>query len=91
MISSIGLGLWSVNFSNYKEVMRKLRELGIEPTGDAQIDKAKLRQAIEKKVEKFEIKQKEEDLKGKEIAEEMEEKKIGATILGEQNRIYFGI
>ena len=32
---------------------------GIEPTGDAQIDKAKLRQAIEKKVEKFEIKQKE--------------------------------
>ena len=91
MISSVGLGLWSVNFSNYKEVMRKLRELGIEPTGDAQIDKARLRQAIEKRVEKFQLEKKEEIIKEKDVIEKMEESKLGAKILGEQNRIYFGI
>ena len=90
MISSVGLGLWSVNFSNYKEVVRKLRELGVEPTGDAQIDKAKLRQVIEKKVEKFELKKAEEKKKEEQL-ENLEESRVGAQILGEQNKIYFGL
>lgn len=90
MISSLGLGLWSVNFSNYKEVVRKLRELGVEPTGDAQIDKAKLRQVIEKKVEKFELKKAEEKKKEEQL-ENLEESRVGAKILGEQNKIYFGL
>ena len=90
MISSVGLGLWSVNFSNYKEVVRKLRELGVEPTGDAQIDKAKLRQVIEKKVEKFELKKAEEKKKEEQL-ENLEESRVGAKILGEQNKIYFGL
>ena len=91
MILPIGLGSLSVNFSDYDEVKRKLRLYGIEPSGDPQLDKAKLRNIIERKVEKFELKQKEEDKKEKEAVEKMEESKLGAKILGEQKRVFFGI
>ena len=91
MILPIGLGVWAVNFSDYGEVKRKLRLYGIEPTGDIQVDKSKLRNIIEKKVEKFEITKKEEENQEKLQKENLEENRLGAKTLGEQNKIFFGL
>lgn len=78
--------------SKYEEIIRRLRMLGLEPTGNIELDKSRLKQAINKRIEKIEEtkkieKEKEENSFEKELAE----KRIGAHALSEQNRFYFGI
>ena len=78
--------------SKYEEIIRRLRMLGLEPTGNIELDKSRLKQAIDKKIEKFEENKKNE----KEIEEiskekELAEKRLGAQTLSEQNRFLFGL
>ena len=41
--------------SEYKEIMKMLRQLGLSPTGNIEIDRSRLRKALETRKEKFEI------------------------------------
>ena len=78
--------------SDYEQIIRKLRVLGLEPTGNKEVDKARLSQAVRKKAEKFELKKEVEQNNEKNIElEKMEENRTGAKILGELNRFLFGI
>ena len=78
--------------SSYDEIIRRLKMLGLSPTGNPQFDKSRLKQAINNRVEKIEEK-KEEAKKEEEISIEKQliEKRIGENALGEQNRFYFGL
>lgn len=78
--------------NSYDEVKRRLRLLGIAPTGNPQVDIARLKSEINRRVEqkeeeKKEIK-KEEDYT---IKKQQEEERLGAQALAEQNKLYFGL
>ena len=75
--------------TGYDEVIRRLRMLGITPTGNRLIDRGLLKQAIEKKLEAFELKKEQEKVQ----EENLEKKKLmeeqpGAQALAEQNKIF---
>lgn len=72
-----------------EEVARKLLALGLSPSGNLEIDRSRLKKTEEKKVEKFEIQEK-EILKDERQAkkEMMEEERLGAVNLAELNKIY---
>ena len=97
LIGSIS-GLGSGHSDEYNEILRKLRLLGIPPSGNYQIDKAKLDQAIKEKLEneqqkeqfKIEIQDKinpEERLN----REKLEQERPGAQALGELKKILLGL
>ncbi len=79
--------------ANYQEIIRQLRELGLSPTGNYQIDVSRLQAALKKKTEKFEIKHAEieQNSEGNNILKELEEERLGAQVLGEQKRFFFGL
>lgn len=82
--------------TTYKGIEERLLEMGLAPSGNAQVDKYRLINAIEQaeeayKKEKKVEKVKEEDKIIEHQKEQYEETKLGAQILGEQNRIFFGI
>ena len=83
--------------TDYEEIIRRLRALGLSPTGNYQIDKNRLQAAIQNRVEKFELEKKEleeyetERLEEHSMRMQQEENKLGAQILGEQNKFFFGL
>ena len=74
---------------NYDKIKEQLLLFGLAPTGNIDIDKARLINEIEGKQE--------ENRKAKEISNEvnqnrlLEEQRTGAQLLGVQNRIFFGL
>ena len=78
--------------SDYEEIKRRLRMLGLAPTGNPQLDKSRLQAAIKTRVEKIEeTKKKEDDEEEKKIQEHLEEERLGAQALAEQNKFFFGL
>lgn len=96
MIVSIG-GISTSIPAEYAEIIAKLKKLGLTPTGNPSIDRALLVQAINERVKKIEEKKKEELKKIEknnpkdEERKKLEEERLGAKALGEQNRIFFNI
>lgn len=91
MILPIG-GISRNAYLEQQEVKRKLLALGLSPTGNLEVDKSRLRKAEEKKVEKFELQEKEvfKDERSQQ-KEKMEEERLGALNLAELNKIYHNI
>ena len=84
------LGIHTNMPSRYEDIIKRLRELGLAPTGDPQIDKMRLRGAIEKKVEAFEEQQRFLQEQEKSPAEKkMMEDRLGAQTLAELNKFFF--
>lgn len=79
--------------ADYSRVIRELELLGLVPTGNEQIDRAKLANAKEKRAEKFKIEEEKEEKKEEELLakEKLEEERLGATALAELNRVLLGI
>ncbi len=76
--------------SRYEDIIERLRALGLAPTGDPQIDRMRLKNAINKKVEKLEEQQKIlEELEKSPAEKRMMEERIGAQALAEQNKFFF--
>lgn len=76
--------------SSYEEIKRRLRQLGLSSSGNYEVDKSRLKQAINRKVEKAEETKKEVEKKEDRIVEKrLEEERLGAQALGEQNKIFF--
>jgi hypothetical protein len=78
----------------YLKIIQELMKLGIAPSGNKSIDKAKLEKAQQKTESKFEIdktqnnNQKDEQQTKK---EQMEEQRVGATNLAEINKVLLGL
>lgn len=78
--------------NDYDEIKRRLRMLGLSPTGNPQLDKSRLQQAINNKIEKLEEKKEEmEDIEERSIKKQLEEERLGAQALAEQNKFFFGL
>ena len=78
--------------SSYDEIIKKLRLLGLSPTGNPSLDRSRLANAIENRVQKLEEQKKEEKLKEEiSIEKKLEEERIGAQALAEQNKIFFNL
>ena len=92
MIVSIG-GISTGIPLEYAEIIQKMKKLGLVPTGNPVIDRARLIQEINRRVEKIEEKKKEEDKKIEKTEEKikLEEQMLGAKTLGEQNKIFFNL
>ena len=90
MIVSVG-GISTSIPLEYADIIQKLKKLGLVPTGNPVIDRARLIQEINRRVEKVEEKKKEEEKRIEKIDErnELEEQRLGAQILGEQNKMFF--
>lgn len=93
-ISAIGN---SGNFNidpEYLRILQELYKLGIKPTGNKQIDKAKLEEEKQKIIQRIQDKiETSKNTENKEDKErvQMEEERLGAKTVGELNRILFGI
>lgn len=92
MIVSIG-GISTSIPLEYAEIIMKLKKLGLTPTGNPVIDRARLVQAIDEKVKELEEKKKEEAKKIETTEEHrrLEEQKLGAQALAEQKKLFFGL
>ena len=78
--------------SDYEEIIRRLKMLGLSPTGNPALDRSRLKTAIDNRVEKIEEQKKvEKEREEQEIEKQMEEKRLGAQALAEQNKIFFGL
>lgn len=92
MIQAIGT-FYDHEDYEYKRIKMELIQLGIRPTGNKRVDKAKL---IEKKTEKAEkvLEDRIQNDKGNNVDEDkkkLEELKTGAVQLAQLNRILHGI
>ncbi len=103
MITAVN-AIYSYSDHEYQVILQELMRLGIAPSGNKAIDKAKLEKAKAELVEKIIQKEKnnnssdsfaktiapvEEVQDGKKA--EMEEHRLGAMTVAELNRLYFGI
>ena len=102
-ISSLNPYMPSID-SEYMRILMELHRLGISPSGNKSVDKAKLEQAKAELITKIQNKEKEnhqaalgvqtidpvEDNQNAQRAE-MEEQRLGAMTVAELNRLYFGI
>ena len=90
MIVSIG-GISTGIPLEYAEIIQKMKKLGLVPTGNPVIDRARLIQEINRRVEKIEEKKKEEEKKIEKNDErnQLEEQRLGSQVLGEQNKFFF--
>jgi hypothetical protein len=78
--------------SRYVDIVERLRALGLAPTGDPQIDKMRLKNALEKRAEKIQEQQKMLEEQEKSPAEKrMMEERLGAQALAEQNKFFFNL
>lgn len=87
----------------YLRILQELMKLGIAPTGNKSIDKAKLEKAKQELIEKIKSKEDNENKSNRfqplnPIEEnedpkraEMEEQRLGAMTVAELNRLYFHI
>lgn len=86
------IGISTTIPSSYEEIIRRLKQLGLSPTGNPQLDRSRLEQAIESRVEKFELKKQEEEKQEERTVEkQLGEEYLGAQALAEQNKFFFGI
>ena len=81
--------------TSYKGIKKRLQELGLQPTGKPQQDKDRLISAINELKEEYKVeknqKKKIEEEKIIQQQQENKENNLGAQLLGEQNRLFFGI
>ena len=102
-ISALNTSIHSID-SEYMRIILELRRLGLTPSGNKEIDKAKLARAKEElitKIKSHEQNSNNENLQIQTIAPadeienskraEMEEQRLGAMTIAELNRLYFGI
>lgn len=88
----------------YLRILAELRSLGIAPSGNKQIDAAKLAQAKSELISKIKNKEQINSRKDLQVQvidsvneindpkrAEMEEQRLGAMTIAELNRMYFGI
>ena len=86
----------------YLRILQELLQLGITPSGNKTVDKAKLQEAKEKLIKKIQEKEqnhqtvqfnlnKDQNSVQNDERAKMEEEKLGAKTVAELNRIYFGI
>lgn len=85
----------------YLRILRELMELGIAPSGNKTVDKAKLEQAKAEFIQKIKNKQDEEfkqeiqaqPLKNTRETQrtELEVQRLGAMNIAELNKVYFGL
>ena len=87
-----------VSFNRFKNcddehlrIIRKLRSLGIVPSGDKTVDKAKLKKAQEEPKKIFEMTRLNQITAIDTEIEKLEEERNGANNIALQNRIYFGL
>ena len=90
------LGISTSIPSSYDAIKNRLRELGMSPSGNPQVDRARLVSALRHRENKYEelkkeLKLEEEKKTNNTERQELEEKKIGAQLLAEQKRLFFGI
>ena len=91
-----GLGLHYSIPSNYEYIIAQLKKFGLSPTGDMQFDKSRLLQAIRNEEEQQrEILRQEEakeirNQQNRDSMKEVEEKRVGANVLAEQNKVTEG-
>lgn len=74
--------------SSYDEIIKRLRQLGLSPTGNVELDKSRLKSAIENRIEKFELKKAEEENQER---KRLEEERTGAAALAELNKLFLGL
>lgn len=87
-----GIGISTGIPSSYQELKRKMRMLGLTPSGNIQLDRSRFVSACKKRIEKAEVKKKvvkkkEEDHQLK----KMELEKPGAMQQAQLNRIFHDI
>ena len=88
----------------YLRIIQELIKLGITPSGNKSIDKAKLQQAKEELIQKIQKKEQEYGKKELQVQiiepaqetqnshrAELEEQKLGAMTIAELNKLYFGL
>lgn len=102
MVAAIS-SIHSYTDPEYLRILQELMKLGIAPSGNKSVDKAKLEQAKAELIEKIQKKEEENitSLNPQAIAPvysvqdskraEMEEQRLGAMTVSELNRLYFGI
>ena len=91
MISFIS-GISTTIPSRYDEIIRRLKMLGLSPTGDPTVDKSRLQAEINRRVEKVEeVKKAEKDQEEMAIEKQLEEERLGAKKLAEYNKHFFGL
>lgn len=78
--------------SDYEEIKRRLRMLGLSPTGNVSLDRSRLQTAIKQKVEKLEEQKKEiKEMEEDSELRQLEEEKKGAEAIAQQNKFFFGL
>ena len=87
------IGISTAIPTEHDEIIKKLIALGIQPTGNIIIDRARLTQAIKTRIEKQEEIEKEKEIKEEKNNKRrnLEEQRIGAETLANQNKIFFNI
>jgi hypothetical protein len=81
------LGICTIIPSRHDEIKRRLRSLGVTPTGDYNKDKALLKKALE------DLKEIQEEASSQKIIiqQNNESKREGAEALAQYNRLFFKI
>ena len=93
MYSTEGVGLNSYFDSEYYRIVLELRRLGITPSGNRDLDKSKLQQ-VKQKINEVESKAFAIDEyieyadEEEQIRSQLEEEKVGASILSDLNRYF---
>ena len=97
MIQAIGAigGNSNLNNPEYVRILQELKQLNIRPTGDINVDKARLEVEKQKLTQKIEEKIEDKNIpaQNNEMAErsQMEIQKLGAMTVAELNKILHGL
>lgn len=91
MISFVS-GISTAIPSAYDEVIKRLKALGLSPTGNPALDRSRLQAEINRRVEKVEEEKKvEKEQEKRAIEKQLEEERLGAKTLAEHNKFFFGL
>ena len=91
MINPI-LGISTIIPSSYDEIIRRLKALGLTPTGNPSLDRSRLQAEINRRVETVkEVKKAEKDQEERAIEKQLEDERLGAKTLAENNKHFFGL
>lgn len=91
MISFVS-GISTAIPNRYDEIIRRLKLLGLSPTGDPTVDRSRLQAEINRRVEKVEeVKKEEKEQEERAIEKQLEEERLGAKTLAEHNKFFFGL
>ena len=87
-----GVGISTAIPSDYEELKRKMRLLGLTPSGNVQLDRSRFASAAKKRIEQAEVKKK--TVKKKEenkLQKKLELEKPGAMQQAQLNRMFHNI